>query len=154
MAKCRRCGTVFDYDTRDGVCPGCCFYNRPDGKASYDDEWLRSYNVEENTYVPPKVSWQEEEGRESSSLFGKRIRTRNKAGKVKYSRAADCHTEGSHVHRETGGQTKGGGKQEKPRKAKSSRIFLIIVLIYLTISFLPGLIGTFADLASRLIQAL
>lgn len=56
MAKCRRCGAVFDYGKKDGVCPKCCFYNRPPGTPYHDDDWISSYNVEDNTYELPKSS--------------------------------------------------------------------------------------------------
>lgn len=54
MARCERCGVSFDYDERQGVCPRCCFYNRPPGAARQDTEWLKYYNVEDNSYQLPK----------------------------------------------------------------------------------------------------
>lgn len=54
MAKCKRCGTVFNYNKSEGVCPQCRFYNRPEGAPDYNNEWFSSYNVEENTYELPK----------------------------------------------------------------------------------------------------
>lgn len=54
MAKCERCGASFDYDERQGVCPRCCFYNRPPGAARQDTEWMKYYNVEDNSYQLPK----------------------------------------------------------------------------------------------------
>ena len=55
MAKCERCGASFDYDERQGVCPRCCFYNRPPGAARQDTEWMKYYNVEDNSYQLPKT---------------------------------------------------------------------------------------------------
>ena len=49
MARCKRCGASFDYDKRDGVCPRCCFYNRPPGREQTDDEWMKNYNIEDNS---------------------------------------------------------------------------------------------------------
>lgn len=54
MAKCERCGASFDYDERQGVCPRCCFYNRPPGTPRQDMEWMKYYNVEDNSYQLPK----------------------------------------------------------------------------------------------------
>lgn len=54
MAKCERCGASFDYDERQGVCPRCCFYNRPPGAARQDTEWMKYYNVEDNSYQLPR----------------------------------------------------------------------------------------------------
>lgn len=54
MAKCERCGASFDYEEREGVCPRCCFYNRPPGAARQDTEWMKYYNVEDNSYQLPK----------------------------------------------------------------------------------------------------
>lgn len=50
MAVCKRCGTVFDYNKWDGVCPKCCLYNRPEGSREEDDCWMENYNVDDNSY--------------------------------------------------------------------------------------------------------
>lgn len=54
MARCKRCGSSFDYEKRDGVCPKCCFYNRPPGKDRADDDWMKNYNIEDNSYELPR----------------------------------------------------------------------------------------------------
>lgn len=59
MARCERCGTNFDYEKREGICPKCCYYNRPPGAARQDNEWMKHYNVEDNSYQLPKVEGQE-----------------------------------------------------------------------------------------------
>ena len=59
MAKCRRCGTNYDYEKREGVCPKCCFYNRPSSSPVPDDQWMKNYDIEDNTYEPPRLSAEE-----------------------------------------------------------------------------------------------
>lgn len=59
MAKCRRCGANFDYETREGVCPKCCFYNRPSSSPVPDERWMENYDMEDNTYEPPRLSTEE-----------------------------------------------------------------------------------------------
>lgn len=54
MARCKRCGASFDYNKRDGVCPRCCFYNRPPGQDRSDDEWMKNHNIEDNSYELPR----------------------------------------------------------------------------------------------------
>ena len=110
--------------------------------------------MEENTYVPPKVSWQDEEAGEGRGLFGKRNLIRDTPKKVRYSRAGDCRTEGSHVHRESGGKGKSQGKQAKAQKKKPSYIFLLIVIIYLLFTFFPELIRLIMELGSGLVNTL
>lgn len=61
MARCRRCGTAFDYESREGVCPKCCFYNRPEGTVTQDDEWAKNYNIEDNSYQLPKSIIEQDE---------------------------------------------------------------------------------------------
>lgn len=34
--QCRRCKTHFDYEKYYGICPGCAYFNRPDGKEEMD----------------------------------------------------------------------------------------------------------------------
>lgn len=50
MAVCKRCGKSFDYQKREGICPKCCFYNRPAGTWQEDDSWMKNYNYEDNSY--------------------------------------------------------------------------------------------------------
>ncbi len=59
MAVCKRCGTVFSYEKRDGVCPKCCFFNRPEGTVGSDDSWIKNYNYDDNTFEFPKISSEE-----------------------------------------------------------------------------------------------
>ena len=68
MSRCKRCGTSFDYNERDGVCPRCCFYNRPPGTVGYDDEWAKNYNIEDNSYQLPKsIIEQEDRGKKQEN---------------------------------------------------------------------------------------
>lgn len=34
--RCRRCKTVFDYDSYYGICPKCAYFNRPEGQEEVD----------------------------------------------------------------------------------------------------------------------
>lgn len=115
MAKCKRCGAVFDYDKKDGVCPKCCFYNRPPGMPERDTEWISTYNFEENTYQLPKSIIEQEE--EHRSIFHRKYFGDRK----KYTSEKDCHVEGSHVHVEKRHGLFGSKKSQKERKAEARR---------------------------------
>ena len=127
MAKCRRCGALFDYDREEGVCPRCCFYNRPAGSPHHGDEWLSSYNIDDNTYEPPKQSMTFEE--EADSIWTKRLRR----GRKKYSFDKDCHTEGSHVHVDSASKRITGNAGEPkgitPSKFSAGRILVCALLL-------------------------
>lgn len=75
MAKCERCGASFDYEERQGVCPRCCFYNRPPGAARQDTEWMKYYNVEDNSYQLPKSEGLADLFPEERSSWTRRIRS-------------------------------------------------------------------------------
>ncbi len=128
MARCKRCGATFDYDKKDGVCPKCCFYNRPPGMASHDEEWISTYNVEENTYELPKSIVETMED-EPHRIFGRR----HSEDRRKVVSSKDCHTEGSHVHTERAARKKAERtrelKQEKSGKPRAFFIFLVLIII-------------------------
>ena len=44
--RCRRCGTVFKYEDREGVCPKCCFYNRRTPVHDEENLWLNDYHID------------------------------------------------------------------------------------------------------------
>lgn len=115
MAKCKRCGAVFDYDQKDGVCPKCCFYNRPPGMPERDTEWISTYNFEENTYQLPKSIIEQEE--EHKSIFHRTHFGERK----KYTSEKDCHVEGSHVHVEKRRGLFGSKNVQKERKEEAKR---------------------------------
>lgn len=132
MAKCRRCGAVFDYDKKDGVCPRCCFYNRPPGAPHRDEEWISSYNVEENTYELPK-SIVETEEEDTGRLFHRKNHKKKTDYRRKISTNKDCHTEGSHEHREGKDQkawtrSADAGKKKSSGKLVKRLVLLIVVL--------------------------
>ena len=79
MARCKRCGASFDYDKRDGVCPRCCFYNRPPGREQTDDEWMKNYNIEDNSYeLPRSVVEQEQDYNANGRASHKRTTAKQK----------------------------------------------------------------------------
>lgn len=128
MARCKRCGAVFDYDKKEGVCPRCCFYNRPPGSPHHDDEWLSTYNIEDNTFQLPKQSYQLDEEPESSWF------KRRSLYKKKYSSKKDCDTEGSHIHTRPKAKTREDyKKREEPPENKGLRRFLTILVIFIVI---------------------
>ena len=134
MAKCKRCGTSFDYDKREGVCPKCCFYNRPPGMPYHDDDWIESYNIEENTYELPKSILETEE-EDPGRLFRRRQKKEKEISqeyRESHRKAKECHTEGSHVHKASG-TTHSSRSTSKRRSAskKLSRpgVFAVTVII-------------------------
>lgn len=103
MAKCERCGASFDYDERQGVCPRCCFYNRPPGAARQDTEWMKFYNVEDNSYQLPKSEGLEDLFPERGSRW-KRMRRNSGQG-----------TEAGTARRSGDGQNASGGAKQSRR---------------------------------------
>lgn len=85
MARCKRCGASFDYDKRDGVCPKCCFYNRPPGREQADDEWMKNYNIEDNSYELPKSVVEQEQDRKKSKKGRTSPARKDKTGNKKSS---------------------------------------------------------------------
>lgn len=138
MAKCKRCGAIFDYDKKEGVCPRCCFYNRPPGSPHHDDEWLSSYNIEDNTYQLPKQSdWMEDE---PESIW----RKKRPKYKTKISNKKDCDTEGSHVHTHTKPKTRADyKKREEPPEGKAPGRLLFILIAAVVILFILFLMKSF-----------
>lgn len=135
MAKCKRCGAIFDYDKKDGVCPKCCYYNRPPGTPERDTEWISTYNVEENTYQLPKSIIEQEE-EEHRGLF----RRKSHADRRRYTSEKDCRMEGSHVHTEKRGSAsaaRGGAKSIPSESAgKNKKMVGIILFLILLVSAL------------------
>lgn len=125
MAQCKRCGTSFDYEKREGVCPKCCFYNRPPGTAWDDEEWTRHYNIEDNSYELPKTeTWQEDDFDSSDS--GRFQWKKNKK---------ECHKEGSHSHKTTK-QTKAKKKKSNSSSIMKKIIVIMVLLVVLMIAFM------------------
>lgn len=81
MAKCSRCGTSFDYEQRQGVCPKCCFYNRPSGAAQQDTEWLKYYDIEDNSYELPKQESENDIPKNRKTRWVNRTNTKQKQTK-------------------------------------------------------------------------
>lgn len=136
MARCKRCGAIFDYDKKDGVCPRCCFYNRPPGAPHHDDEWLSTYNIEDNTFQLPKQSAQIDE--EPKSIWHKKRPNYKK----KVSSKKNCDTEGSHVHTPSRPKTREDyEKREEPPERKGPRRLLLALLIILAVVFVVMFIG-------------
>ena len=93
MAKCERCGATFDYEERQGVCPKCCFYNRKPGAVQQDTEWMKHYNIEDNSYQLPKSEGLEELFPEKHSRWSKKkhINRREKEMSEKSRRKSTGH---------------------------------------------------------------
>lgn len=149
MAKCERCGASFDYDERQGVCPRCCFYNRPPGAARQDTEWMKYYNVEDNSYQLPKTEGLEDLFPERGSRWKRPRRDRGQdtgagaerrsgdgqsaSGGAKQSRR---HTDYRQVmrkkyrsHRDADGKA---GKGISVGKVVTAVVFLCIILVAVT----------------------
>lgn len=153
MAVCKRCGATFDYNKREGVCPKCCFYNRPTNAWQDDDSWIKNYSYEDNSY---EFSTRESDYDPKNSkdhlkdvLFD---------GDRRFSipgHKGDKDLSGSHTHLDDGRVVRGGGtgRQRKtpagkqanpPVKAKPrygvGTIVVIIIWLYIIISFLIGIV--------------
>lgn len=85
MARCKRCGATFDYNQRDGVCPKCCFYNRPPGRENTDDEWMKNYNIEDNSYELPRSVVEQEQDKKKSKKGRTSPASKEKTGNKKSS---------------------------------------------------------------------
>lgn len=81
MVTCERCGTPFDYDKRQGICPKCCFYNRPPGAARQDMEWLKYYNAEDNSYQLPRQEQPEKASKVRGTRWVKQTKTKQTKAK-------------------------------------------------------------------------
>lgn len=123
MAQCKRCGTSFDYAKREGVCPKCCFYNRPPGTAWEDEEWTRHYNIEDNSYELPKMETGQGDDFDSSD-----------SGRFQWKKnKKECHKEGSHSHK-TVKRPKQTGKNRSSVLKKV--VVLLVLLVVLMIAFI------------------
>lgn len=128
MAVCRRCGSSFDRKKTDGICPKCAFYNRPKEQAWEDTSWLKNYNVEDNTYIPPKVSWDPESYNNTDRLIKK-----GKNGRK------GCDVEGSHVHTSSSNKTSTLNKRRNPSQNKKEakgcsgclKVIVVVVIMFL-----------------------
>lgn len=114
MAVCRRCGAVYNYEKREGVCPKCCFFNRPEGSWQEDDSWIKNYNYEDNSY---NISEHEVYDKDSKfdSLFSK---DRNDVGagwRDAMKHGGNTEVDGSHTHMADGSIVRGSGKRAKTK---------------------------------------
>ena len=124
MATCKRCGQTFIYEKTDGVCPKCCFYNRPVGSTQSDESWMKNYNCDDNSYVPPKISSEE-------------IMTEKK-GRITVSDITEYG-----LHKKTKGKSVFNRKiQKKPTNRKTAKkdddmisFFVVLILIIVVILF-------------------
>lgn len=155
MSRCKRCGTSFDYNERDGVCPRCCFYNRPPGTVGYDDEWAKNYNIEDNSYQLPK-SIIEQEDREKSKRIHPKPKSRQKGKSVETGRRVTVGQREKRTKETTGKRTITGEKKayysrerqtfgEKEAAAgrrKSLVIGILVVMIFVSVvaAVIPAII--------------
>lgn len=151
MAVCKRCGKVFNYEKRDGVCPKCCFYNRPEGTWQEDDSWIKNYNYEDNSYDVKAHEYESEDGREK--IFGRDGNDVGANWKDAFERNKHQEVSGSHKHTEDGRILKGSSATTKKSRNNSSKskksgksgkkmgcgtIFIIIFWIYLIFGLLAS----------------
>lgn len=135
MAVCKRCGTVFQYEKRDGVCPKCCYFNRPAVSVEQDESWVQNYNFDDNTFEFPKISSEE-------ILEGSKKKSRTHFHSKNYS------LEDLNKTIRTVTQTK-QAKTAKSVKSVDSALgkkiiqtaFVIVFLIILLSILLPGILG-------------
>ncbi len=153
MSRCKRCGTNFDYAKREGVCPKCCFYNRPDGMWQEDDSWIKNYNYEDNSYdiIAQEAEYDEKNSNDRLKDLLKR-KDLNDSGRWSASSGHSNHREvdGSHIHTTDGRVVSGRPtpRVSNNRKAASNtnpiswiyKIIFIIVLINMLVGFFSGII--------------
>ena len=147
MAVCKRCGTTFDYAKREGVCPKCCFYNRPARAWQEDDSWIKNYNYEDNSYenIHREVDYDEKHSgdRLRDVLLHRELdgsHTHLDDGRV----ISGKEPEGSHTHLDNGRVVKGRGGVPRGRMPSAGKkpqaglkgIIVIIVWIYIIITLL------------------
>lgn len=120
MAVCKRCGAIYNYEKREGVCPKCCFFNRPEGSWQEDDSWIKNYNYEDNSY---NISEHEVYDKESKldSIFGKDHNDVGAGWRDAMNHGGDKEVDGSHIHLPDGSIIKGSAKRRPDKTAKTSR---------------------------------
>ena len=146
MAVCKRCGTTFDYNKREGVCPKCCFYNRPVSAWQEDDSWVKKYSYEDNSYAF-STHEADDSGKYSKDHLKDVLFDRDKRFSAP-GHKTDKELSGSHVHLDDGRvASPGPGKKpvkpaRTPGKGKFGigSIIVIIIWIYIIISFLIGMV--------------
>lgn len=140
MAVCKRCGKTFDYEKREGVCPKCCFYNRPTGTWQEDDSWIKNYNYEDNSY---NVTVSSEDGYDTKEE--KRSRYHMEKEKKNEYRHFSKEVDGSHSHlsdgrvvrgsdpagRKTSVQKRKKQKSASPKKSKISWVFIFLLIYWI-----------------------
>ena len=149
MAVCKRCGATFDYNKREGVCPKCCFYNRPNTTWQEDDSWIKNYSYEDNSY-----EFSTHEADYDDRISGDHLKDVLFDGERRFAMPGhngNKELSGSHTHLDDGRVVKGRGtgRQRKPMAGKSANspaktkpkfgvgtIVVIIVWFYIIFSFL------------------
>ena len=129
MAICKRCKAPFNYEKREGICPKCCFYNRPAGTWHEDESWINNYNIE-NRYVAPVMSNKESE---TSGGFFKMPHHESKEMS-----GSDKHLDNGKVVRGSSAVSQKTKQRPAAKKKKSGCLSIVIVLfwIFVIMSFL------------------
>lgn len=152
MAVCKRCGATFDYNQREGVCPKCCFYNRPANAWQDDDSWIKNYNYEDNSY-----DIRNRESGPSDKNSGDRLTDiilgRKESGKTfsMPDHGGSKDLEGSHTHLDNGRVVPGNRKKTVPqgrgpstgRKNGKGTLWVVLIFIfwmYFLISMIMGFV--------------
>lgn len=145
MVRCKRCGASFEYEKRDGVCPKCCFYNRPPGALEPDNSWMGDYNIDNNSYVPPRLSSEDvlegrhDRGWKRDSYHEERLREQKKKKKSQNERKQ------KEKQREKSQQRQQKKTVDKKPSGKKSRkggcgcliaLLMVIIVIYSCMMYL------------------
>ncbi len=149
MARCKRCGTNFDYAKREGVCPKCCFYNRPDGMWQEDDSWVKNYNYEDNSYdiIAQEAEYDEKNSNDRLKDLLKR-KDLNDGARWTATAGHRDHTEvdGSHIHTSDGRVVNRNTSQRNRKPAQNSnpaswifKILFFIIAANIVLSFLGAI---------------
>ena len=154
MAVCKRCGATFDYNKREGVCPKCCFYNRPANAWQDDDSWIKNYNYEDNSY-----DIRNRESGPSDKNSGDRLTDiilgRKESGKTfsMPDHGGSKDLEGSHTHLDNGRVVPGNRKNSRRKtvpqgagpagKSKGKGTFWVILIFIFWMYFLISMIMGF-----------
>ena len=153
MAVCKSCGATFDYNKREGVCPKCCFYNRPNTTWQEDDSWIKNYSYEDNSY-----EFSTHEADYDDRISGDHLKDVLFDGERRFAMPGhngNKELSGSHTHLDDGRVVKGRGTGRQrnaanrknvntPAKTKPKvgvgTIVVIIVWLYIIIGFLLSII--------------
>jgi len=126
--KCRRCKTIFDYETTYGICPKCAAYNRPDGRDELKEVLGEQLEEYKEAYQPPVMS---NEDPDTFSNHNKHVKASHEKKKSYHDRLCNPYLE----------KAEGTVKKKTSSKKKSGKAAIALLV------FLLGIAAEFAETA-------